>query len=428
MSAGATNEEATPSGDREGRIVVVGGGFGGLACARALGKRGTPTTLIDQHNYHLFIPLLYQVATAGLSPADVAQPIRRILRRYESVRVINARATGVDTERREVLLENGRHVPYRALVLATGAQYNYFGHDDWAAYAPGLRTINNARTLRANLLAAFEQAEMEDAAAAREALLTTVIVGGGPTGVEMAGAVVELCRFALARDFRSIDPRSAQVILIEAAPRLLTAFQQRLSDYAYRRLQSMGVTVRLSCTVQTLDRQGVIAGGERIRAGNVIWTAGVKASDAVSWLGGTSRPDGRIEVRADLSVVERENIYAIGDTADCVDAEGHALPALAQVASQQGTHLGKALDAWAQDGTAVPAFRFRNRGNTAIIGRNAAVFEFGRWCFTGRMAWLLWGIVHIYLLVGFEQRVLVATQWLWHYLTYERGARLIERG
>ncbi|MGQ9371350.1 NAD(P)/FAD-dependent oxidoreductase [Azospirillum sp. ST 5-10] len=416
------------AGDRSPRVVIVGAGFGGLACARELGRRGVHVTVIDRNNYHLFVPLLYQVATAALSPADIATPIRSILGRHRSVEVLLAEVTGVDTAGRRVQLAGGAAVPYDRLVLATGSVYSYFGHADWPAFAPGLKTVENARHIRTRLLTAFEQAEMCDDPARREDLMTTVIVGGGPTGVEMAGAVAELTRFALARDFRRIDPRSARVLLVEAGPRILAAFPDDLADYARRRLEGLGVTVMTGQAVERIDAAGVTVFGRTIAAGTVVWGAGVAASPAGRWLGVETDRGGRIRVAADLSVPGRDGVYALGDTALAAGDDGKPLPGLAQVAKQQGEHLGRALAADLRDGTPPPPFRFRNRGNTAIIGRNAAVFDFGRRRLKGWLAWVLWAIVHVYLLVGGEKRLLVTTQWLWRYLTYERGARLIADG
>jgi NADH dehydrogenase len=331
----------------------------------------------------------------------------------------------VDPAAHVVRLGDGQEIAYDRLVVATGSEYSYFGHPEWAAYAPGPLTLEDARRIRARLLTSFERAEASADPGIQEALMTIVIVGGGPTGVEMAGAVAELTRHALARDFRRIDPRRARIHLIEAGPRLLSAFPAALSDYALTALERLGVTVVTDRAVEAIDARGVTVAGRRIDAGTVIWGAGVKASPAGQWLGIELDRAGRIPVNPDLSVRGRDSVYALGDTALASEQGGTALPALAQVAAQQGRHLGRALAANLRTGAAMPAFRFRNRGNTAIIGRHAAVFDFGWMQLKGRLAWVLWAIIHVYLLVGFDNRLRVSLQWLWAYITYERGARLI---
>jgi NADH dehydrogenase len=407
------------------RVVVIGGGFGGLACVRALGRAPIDVTVIDRNNYHLFVPLLYQVATAALSPADIAQPIRKLLARYGNVEVLLAEVVGIDAARRLVELKDAGPVGFDRLVVATGSSYSYFGHDDWRPSAPGPKTIEDALTIRARLLLALERAETTDDPVRQQELLTTVIVGGGPTGVEMAGAVAELTRYALARDFRHIDPTRARILLVEAGPRILATFPEELTAYARRALEGLGVTVMTGSSVGAIRPGEVEIGGSTVRAGCIIWGAGVRASPAAAWLGLATDRMGRIAVNPDLSVVGRPNVYAIGDTAAVSGDGGQPLPALAQVAHQQGRYLGRALRHAILEGKTPAAFAFRDRGNTAVIGRNAAVFDFGRWKLRGRLGWMLWGIVHIYLLTGFDKRILVATQWLWRYLTYQQGARLI---
>ncbi|MFC7332691.1 NAD(P)/FAD-dependent oxidoreductase [Rhodocista pekingensis] len=409
-------------------VVIVGAGFAGLACAAALGGTPVRVTVIDRNNYHLFVPLLYQVATAALSPADIAEPIRRVLGRHRNIDVVLGEVTGVDRERRRVLLADGSHVPYGRLVLATGSAYSYFGHDDWAALAPGLKSIENARRIRARLLTCFEQAEMSPDPAQQKTLMTSVIVGGGPTGVEMAGAVAELARFALARDFRRIDPRAACIVLVEAGPRLLGGFPEDLSDYARTELEKKGVTVLTGQAVEAVTAAGVTVAGRFIPAGTIVWGAGVTASPAAGWLGVEGDRAGRIRVAPDLSVPGLEHVYALGDTALTLGDDGKPLPGLAQVAKQQGRHLGRALAGALLHGRPLPPFRFRSRGNTAIIGRSAAVFDFGGRHLRGRLAWVLWAIVHVYLLLNFQKRLLVSMQWFWRWLTYQRGARLITGG
>ena len=409
-------------------MVIVGAGFGGLTCAKGLGNAPVRVTIIDRQNYHLFVQLLYQVATAALSPADIAQPIRRIFRHYRNIEVMLGEVTGVDATKKCVLLASGRTVDYDRLVIATGSSYSYFGHDEWAKLAPGPKTVDDALAIRAKLLTSFEQAEISTDPEEQAALLTTVIVGGGPTGVEMAGAIAELARFSLARDFRHIDPRKARILLVEAGPRILTAFPESLADHAVKVLTNLGVTVRTGEAVTDITPGVVHIGGKPVRAGTIIWGAGVQASPVAKWLGVTPERGGRVTVNTDLSVPGIEGVYVVGDSAAAKGPDGALLPALAQVAHQQGTQLGRALRANLTQGTPTPAFRFHNRGNTAVIGRNSAVFDFGRWHVKGWIGWMLWGFYHIYLLTGFDRRVVVVAEWLWAYLTFQQGARLITGG
>jgi NADH:ubiquinone reductase (H+-translocating) len=407
-------------------VVVVGAGFGGLEVAKTLGgKPAVRVTLIDRRNYHLFVPFLYQVATATLSPADVARPIRSILSRYANVEVLLGEVTGVDTAARRVLMGGHAAVGYDDLVIATGSGQSYFGHGEWARHAPGLKTIEDAREIRGRLPMAFERAEMADDPGERRRLMTVVLVGGGPTGVEMAGAVAELVRQTLRREFRHIRPDSARIILLEALPRLLTPFPEALAEFAKRRLERRGVELRLGTPVEGVDEEGVTAGGERIPAGTVIWTAGVAASPAGRWLGVETDKAGRVKVDEHLRVPGLADVYVIGDTALALDEGGQPLPGLAQVAKQQGRHLGRALARKAAGQPWPGPLRFRNYGNMAVIGRNAAVADFGWWRTGGFGAWLLWLLVHIYLLIGFRNKLVVTIEWLWVYLTHQRGARLI---
>ena len=405
------------------RIVIVGAGFGGLSTAKALAGKPFDVTVIDRHNYHLFQPLLYQVATASLSPAEIASPIRGILQRAQNVNVMLGKVSGIDLERREVLAE-GRRIPYDTLVLATGAQHAYFGHGDWAAFAPGLNTIDDATYIRRRILLAFEKAETETDPAERARLLNFVIVGGGPTGVEMAGAIAELANRALAEDFRSIDPRAARIILVEAAPRLLTPFDPPLSEAARTSLEQLGVEVRLGTPVTALDAAGVSVGSERIEARTVIWGAGVIASPAGQWLGTETDRAGRVKVEADLSVPGHPDIFVIGDTAAINDANGNPLPGVAPVAKQQGNYVAALLIA-RQKGEATKPFRYRDLGSLATIGRKRAIIQMGRFRMKGFFAWLLWCMAHIYYLIGFRNRFVVAISWLWNYITFQRATRLI---
>ncbi len=408
---------------RNPRVVIVGAGFGGLSAAKALAGAPFDVTLIDRHNYHLFQPLLYQVATAGLSPAEIASPIRSILRDVPNVSVVLARVDGVDLEAREVLAE-GRRISFDRLIIATGAQHAYFGHDDWARHAPGLKTIDDATYLRRRILLAFEKAEGETDPAERRALLNFVIVGGGPTGVEMAGAIAELARRALALDFRFIDPRQARIILVEAAARLLTPFDARLSEAARRALEQLGVEVRLDAPVIDCDAEGVTLRDERIAARTLIWAAGVTASAAGQWLGAQTDRAGRVLVAPDLSVPGRSDIFVIGDVACAIGADGAPLAGVAPVAKQQGQYVAQLLKARAV-GKTLPPFRYRDFGALATIGRKRAVAQIGKFKLEGFPAWLLWSFAHIFYLIGFRNRLVVAMSWAWSYVTFQRGARLI---
>lgn len=406
------------------RVVIVGGGFGGLACARALGNTEAAVTVIDRRNHNLFQPLLYQVATAALSPADISEPIRRTLGRYANIHVMLDEVVGVDRIANPVTLENGRGVEYDYLVLATGSVYNYFAHPEWQELAPGLKSIHEARLIRQRLLLAFERAEQEADPVQRRALLTSVIIGGGPTGVEMSGAISELGKYMIARDFRNLSPSDMRVILVEAGDRLLAAFPEDLATYAQRHLESIGIEIRLNQRVTDVRAEAVSIGNETIPCGCVVWGAGIKPSPAATWFG-FSHKHGKIPVDEFLRMEEITDIFAIGDTANAVDAAGIPLPALAQVAKQQGEYLGNQLTLMIA-GQPTKPFEFHNRGNTAVVGRHAAVFDFGRWKLKGTLAWLLWAIVHVLLLVNFEKRILVSVQWMWRYVTKQRGARLID--
>ena len=405
------------------RVVIVGGGFGGLSAAKRFAGQDFDITLIDRNNHHLFQPLLYQVATAALSPADIASPIRSILRSQANAKVVLAEVTGVDVERRH-LLAGDRRIPYDHLIVATGARHAYFGHDDWAPLAPGLKTIDDATDVRRRILLAFERAETEDDPAERRGLMTFVVVGGGPTGVEMAGAIAELAKRALASDFRSIDPRGARIILVEAAARVLTPFDPRLSDAAHRSLEALGVEVRLGSAVSECSADGVHVGGEFVPTRTVIWAAGVMASPAGQWLGAETDHAGRVKVNPDLSVPGLPEVFVIGDTASVAAAGGDALPGVAPVAKQQGQYVARLLIA-RRKGTAVEAFRYRDFGSLATIGRSRAVAQFGRLRVSGFLAWILWSVAHIYFLIGFRNRFIVALNWLWSYTTFQRGSRLI---
>jgi NADH dehydrogenase len=407
------------------RVVVVGAGFGGLACVRALRTSPVEVTLIDRRNYHLFQPLLYQVATAALSPADIAWPIRAVLSRQANAHVEMGRVVGVDAARRRVLLQSGRALGYDFLVLATGARHSYFGNDDWEPVAPGLKKIADATAIRERILIAFEQAETTDDADERGALLTFVIVGAGPTGVEMAGALAELARHALAADFRTIDPRLSRIILVEAGTRVLPTFPEALGHCAADALERLGVEVMLGRPVSACDPDGVSVGGERIAARTVIWAAGVVASPAGKWIGAEQDRAGRIIVEPDLSLPGEPAIFAIGDTASVAQETGRPVPGIAPAAKQMGAYVGRLIDARLAGRQPGAPFRYRHQGDLATIGRRSAVANFNGVHLTGTLAWLLWAIAHIYFLIGWRSRALVAVNWLWNYLTFGRGARLI---
>jgi NADH dehydrogenase len=404
------------------RIVIIGAGFAGLSAAKTLAQAPFEVTVVDRHNYHLFQPLLYQVATAGLSPGDIASPIRAILRHQKNAQVVLAKVSGVDTVRNEVVAE-GRRIPFDHLIVATGAEHAYFGHD-WSSYAPGLKTIDDATYLRRRILLAFERAETEPDADERRRLLNFVVVGGGPTGVEMAGAIAELAKGALASDFRSIDPRCARIILIEAGPRLLAPFVPSLSEAARRSLEQLGVEVRLGVVVTDCDCSRVSLDRERIETRTIVWAAGVKASPVAEWLAVSSDGAGRVRVQPDLSVPGHPNIFVIGDAAAANGPDGKPLPGVAPVAKQQGRYVASLLIARAK-GKILPAFRYRDFGSMATIGRKRAVAQVGTCEFSGFAAWLVWSLAHVYFLIGFRNRLLVAMNWCWSYVTFQRGTRLI---
>jgi NADH dehydrogenase/putative oxidoreductase len=410
--------------ERLPRVVIVGAGFGGLACAAGLRDAPVRVTLIDRHNYHLFQPLLYQVATAGLSAGDIAAPIRGLFREHANTEVRFGDVTGVDPARRCVLMGE-RRVPYDILVLATGASHSYFGRDEWAPHAPGLKRVEDATEVRSRLLTAFELAEAAADETQRRSLLTFVIVGGGPTGVELAGAIAELARFGMDKDFRRFDPASAEVILVQAGARLLPAFPASLSEEARRALERLGVKVLLDSRVEQIDGEGVTISGRRIASRTVLWAAGVVASPAARWLGAAADNAGRVKVGPDLRVSGLPDVFAIGDTAASAGWNGQPVPGLAPAAKQGGAYVASVIRAQVE-GRAPPApFVYRHLGNLATIGRKAAVADFGWLKVWGAPAWWLWGLVHVGFLVGLRNRVSVMFDWFWAYLTYRSGTRLI---
>ncbi len=407
------------------RVVIVGAGFGGLAATQALKGAPVDVTLIDMRNHHVFQPLLYQVATAALSPADIAAPIRGILARNLNTRVLLDRVDGVDSVRREVRLGSGGSIGYDWLVLATGARHSYFGRDDWAEHAPGIKTLDDATAVRRKVLLALERAETETDKDSRQALLTFVVIGGGPTGVEMAGAIAELARKAVSRDFRSITPHCSRIILVEGGPRLLSTFPETLSAKAQAQIEKLGVEVRLDARVTSIGCDHVQIGEQRIAAHTAIWAAGVQASPAAEWLNAPCDRAGKVRVGAGLRVAGHPNVFAIGDTSCCMGGAGRPLPGVAPVAKQQGRFVAAAIRAELAGRGPERAFRYRDYGNMATIGRRAAVIDFGRIRLSGFAAWLLWGVTHIWFLVGFRSRFVVGLNWAWNYITFARSARLI---
>lgn len=406
------------------RVIIVGGGFAGLNAAKQLGNvSGIEVTLLDRRNHHLFQPLLYQVATAGLSPADIAAPIRNVLSRYKNIRVLLAEVTNVDLSGRVVNTDIGDY-SFDYLLLACGANHSYFGRDEWAEFAPGLKTIEGATEIRRRVLTAFETAEASTDQDEQKKQMTFVIVGGGPTGVEMAGAIGEMSRFTLAKDFRSINAKSARVILMESGPRVLSAFPAELSDRAASDLEKLGVQVWTGSVVSAVDSDGVTVGSERIQAATVIWAAGVQASSLGKKLNVETDRQGRIKVNPDLSLPNHERVFIAGDQAHVATDDGRGLPGLAPVAIQQGRFFGKLVIG---ELAAKPRtdFKYHDKGIMATVGRNKAVVETGGWKFGGRLAWLTWLVVHIYFLTGFRNRFFVVLSWAWSYLTFRRGARLI---
>ena len=405
-------------------IVIVGAGFGGLSAAHALANAEADVTVIDRRNYHLFQPLLYQVTTAGLSPAQIASPIRAILRRAANIRVVLGRVSGVDKQRRTVEVD-GHQIGYDQLVLATGSRHAYFGHDEWERVAPGLKKIDDATGIRRRILTAFEHAEAMAPAEDRRRFLTFVVIGAGPTGVEMAGAIAELAHVALRHDFRTIDPREARIVLVEAGPRVLPAFPPSLSAAAHKALERLHVEVRLGTPVSSCDENGVTIGEEHLPAATIVWAAGVAASSAARWLGTEADPVGRVIVGRDFTVPGHPEIFVIGDTAHALGSNGKPLPGLAPVAKQQGAYVARVLRARLAGKRLPGPFRYRDWGTMATIGRRAAVADFGWLRLTGTFAWLMWGLVHVSFLIGFRNRLVVMLDWIWSYLTFQSGARLI---
>jgi NADH dehydrogenase len=410
------------------RVVIVGGGFGGLEAAKGLARMPVDITIVDQRNHHIFQPLLYQAATASLAPSEIAWPIRAIMRGHRNTTVLLSTVTGVDVAERRVLLDGGDYLHYDTLVLATGARHAYFGHDAWEPFAPGLKTIEDAIIIRGHILLAFELAEREADPQRRSALLTFVIVGAGPTGVELAGTIAELARDTLPPDFRNIDTQMTRVVLIEAGPRVLADFPGDLSAYAQRSLEGLGVTVELGHAVSDCTSDGVVYGGRHLASRTIIWAAGVQASPAASWVGAPSDSAGRLLVLQDLTVPGHPEIFAIGDTVAFPTADGKLVPGIAPAAKQAGRHVARTIRERLRGNTVPRPFRYRHAGSLAQIGERRAVIDFG-WCkLRGAVAWWIWGIAHIYFLIGVRSRLTVALSWLWTYALNQRSARLITQG
>ena len=420
----------TPAIPTPPHVVILGGGFGGLQAARALGKAPVHVTIIDRRNYHLFQPLLYQVATATLSAADISSPIRHILSDQENTEVLMGEVIGVDVQHQQVMIRNfltqeEHSIDYDYLIVATGAHEHYFGHDNWKQFAPGLKTIEDARVIRRKILSAFEAAEIETAPERREALLTFVLVGGGPTGVELAGAVAELAHMSLSSDFRHIHPESARIILVEALPRILGAFPPSLASKAEEALKRLGVEVRTNAPVEAIEDGALVIAGERLAAQTIIWTAGVKASGAGAWLGAETDRAGRVLVERDLTLPGHANVFVIGDTSHVLNQDP-PFPGLAPVAMQQGRYVASVIRRRLAGKRAVRPFHYFDKGNLATVGRGFGIVDLGGPLrMTGFFAWLLWLVVHIYFLIGFRNRLMVMIQWAWAYLTLHRGARII---
>ena len=407
------------------RVVIVGGGFAGLQLAKDLQSPDISITMIDRRNHHLFQPLLYQVATTVLATSEIAWPILSVFRNRQEVSTLLAEVTGVDTETRKVHLRDGPSIDYDTLVHATGARHAYFGHDEWEPHAPGLKTLEDATTIRRRLLLAFEQAELETDPVLRKALLTFSIIGAGPTGVELAGIIAELAHRTLVKEFRTIDTSTARIILIEAGPRILPVFPPSLSDYAEKSLTKMGVEVRTGTPVTACDARGISIGDEQVASRTVIWAAGVQASKAAEWVGAEQDRAGRAVVEPDLTVKGHPEIFIVGDTALVKTADGKPVPGIAPAAKQQGKYVAKVIKARFANHAAPGPFRYKHLGNLATIGPSAAVIDFGSLRLKGWIAWWIWGLAHIYFLIGTRSRLAVALSWLWVFISGQHSARLI---
>jgi NADH dehydrogenase len=407
------------------RVVIIGAGFGGLEAARRLGNQPVDVTVIDRSNHHVFQPLLYQVAGAALDISQIAWPIRHVLHRFKNITTLMAEVDGVDAAGKTVRLTDGSRLPYDTLVIATGSTHAYFGHDEWAQFAPGLKTLGDALSIRQHLLSVFEQAEREPDPAARQKLQTFVVIGAGATGVELACTIAELAREEMPGDFRHLDTRQARVIVVEAASRVLSSFPETLSDYALQTMEHLGVEVLLNCPVTECHADGVVCKEKRIDAGAVFWAAGVRASPAAQWLNVSADKAGRVKVERDLTVPAYPDIFVIGDTALVEQENGKPVPGLAPAAKQQGQYAAEVIQARLHKRPAPSPFHYRNYGNLSTIGKHTAVVDFGRVKLRGRPAWVVWALAHIYFLIGVRNRLMVALNWLWLYMKGERAARII---
>ena len=414
--------------ERRKHVVVVGGGFGGIACVKALRGAGVDITLIDQRNHHLFQPLLYQVATTILPTSEIAWPLRRLFRGREDVTTLMATVVGVDPDAQQVQLAEAPPISYDILVLATGATHSYFGNDDWEAFAPGLKTLEDATTIRRRVLAAFEAAERTHDPEERGAYQTFAIIGAGPTGVELAGIIAELAQNVLPREFRNIDTRACRVLLIEAGPRVLASFPEKLSYYAKTALERLGVEVMTGAPVTQMDAGGLVVGDKRIRTRTKIWAAGVKGSGAAGWIGVEADRAGRAVVEPDLSAPGHANVFVIGDTASVAGKGGTPVPGVAPAAKQQGQYVARAIKRELAGKPAPRPFKYMNTGNLATIGKRHAVADFGWFRMKGALAWWVWGVAHIYFLIGTRSRIAVGLSWFWAYVTGQNSARLITQG
>ncbi len=415
--------EKTPEVPRA-KVVIIGAGFGGLAAAKAMARADVEITILDRRNYHLFQPLLYQVATADLSPAHVAWPIRSIFAKQDNVSVALCEVLDVDLENNQVIGDTGSY-DFDYLIVANGARHSYFGNDQWEDHAPGLKRIIDATEIRKRVLMAFERAEIAKTDEARKRELTFVIVGGGPTGVEMAGAIAELARYTLASDFRNISSRDARIILVEAADRLLNGFPENLTDHARQTLERLGVEVQLEKRVNDITSEGVLIGAEFVPAATTIWGAGVEVKNTQRWLKCEADRAGRIPVEADLSVPGYPNVFVIGDAAKVPWKDGQDVPGIAPAAKQMGKFVADLVRYEAIGIERSGAFKYKHAGSLATIGRHSAVIDFGKWTLSGFLAWWIWGVAHVYFLIGVRSPFLVAANWMWSYLTYSKGARLI---
>lgn len=406
-------------------IVIVGGGFGGIATARMLRKADADITLIDKTNHHLFQPLLYQVATAALSPGDIAAPIRAIVGKYSNMKVVLGEVEAVQADNKKLVLDDGQTISYDQLVLAPGSQYNYFGNDEWEKHAPGLKSIGDALRVRERILLSLEKAEQIDDPKLREPFLTFVVIGGGPTGVEMAGAIAEIAKRNMMRDYKNISPNEVRIFLVEAAPAILNGYDKSLSEKARKMLEGMGVRVLLNTPVTNIGKNSVSFSKDSIKTPNIIWAAGVAASPLLSTLNAEQSRAGRVKVNSDLSIPKYPDIFVIGDAAHLEDENGIPLPALAPVALQQGEFVGKLIREDNRKPDHIKSFRYVDKGTMATIGRAKAIAEIRGFKFSGFTAWLMWSFIHILFLIGFRNRFRVFAEWVWYYFTFKRGVRLI---